>query len=78
MRIFGGLTDCECGCDIPKKPTEAGPKAGGRTDLVADPCCGGEKDGCCKEEDEPAKQPWWIRYLDRIAKSTGGVPPACC
>jgi hypothetical protein len=78
MRIFGSLTDCECGCDIPKKPSEGGPKTGGREDLVADQCCDGKSDDCCKEEEEPAKQGWISRYLERIAKSTGGVPPACC
>ena len=80
MRIFGGLTDCECGCDIPKKPTQGGPKSGGvvSENLAADACCGGEKDDCCKEEDEPAKQSWWGKYLDRLGKATGGVPPTCC
>jgi len=80
MRIFGGLKDCDCACGgVPvDKPTQGGPKTGGREEPVADQCCGGTTDECCTEEDEPAKQVWWKRYLDRIAKSTGGVPPACC
>jgi len=79
MRIFGNLTDCGCACMPEEKPTVGGPKSAPKESLVADKCCGGESDDCCKEdEDEPAKQGWISRYLERIAKSTGGVPPACC
>lgn len=28
---------------------------------------------------KPAKKKgWWGRYLDRLQKQTGGVPPKCC
>lgn len=83
MRIFGGLKDCECACTPIKKPSEGVPKKptiGRREDLASGQCCAGELEGCCtEEEDEPDTRPGlWARYLERIAKSTGGVPPACC
>ena len=78
MRIFGGLKDCECGCDLPKKPTTGGPLTDGRENLVSGQCCGGELDDCCtEEEDEPAKQSLWSRYLERLKKATGGQSPKC-
>jgi len=59
MKIFGGLKncECECGCDITKKPSEGGPLQGGREDLASGgQCCAGELDDCCtEEEDEPTK-----------------------
>ncbi|MEW5733599.1 MAG: hypothetical protein AB1921_02025 [Thermodesulfobacteriota bacterium] len=40
-----------------------------------------EKDCRCaegkKSEHEKAKG-WWSRYLARLQKATGGVPPKCC
>jgi hypothetical protein len=78
MRIFGSLTDCECGCDIPKKPSEGGPLTAKKENLVADECCGGTTDECCKEEDEPDTRPGlWARYLERLNKATGGQLPKC-
>ena len=76
MKIFGSLTDCGCSCvpadkssgcepkDIPKYP-------------ASDPCCGEDKEDCCKEEEEPAKQSLWSRYLERLKKITGNQPPKC-
>lgn len=26
----------------------------------------------------PKRKGWWGRYLDRLNKATGGVPPKCC
>ena len=53
MRIFGGLKDCDCSCDTPKKPSEAGPKTGAREDLASGQCCAGKSDSCCKDEVDP-------------------------
>ncbi len=76
MRIFGGLKDCECACEITKKPS--GPLTAKREDLASGQCCGGTTDDCCtEEEDEPAKQSLWSRYLERLKKITGGQPPKC-
>lgn len=81
MRRFGGLCDCEC---TPiEKPSEGRPftateKPTIGKELAADQCCDGTTDECCtEEEDEPAKQSWWGRYLKRLNKATGGQAPKC-
>ncbi len=75
MKQFGEACDHEC--TPTEKPSEGGPITAGRENLAVDECCGGTLDGCCEEEDEPAKQRWWGRYLERIKKATGGQPPKC-
>lgn len=79
MRIFGGLTDCECGCDIVKKSSDDGGPVWHREEPVADQCCDGDKDACCTDkEDDPETRPGlWARYLDRLKKAIGWQPPKC-
>ena len=74
MKIFGSLTDCGCSCVPADKPSEGGPIT---EDLAPDQCCNGDKEDCCKEEEEPAKQSLWSRYLERLKKITGNQPPKC-